>query len=288
VNISTRACAIGRVECIDATSQCPDFCTGFVGNRRIACVNQQCTQVSASGGSSATGGKSSAGGNSAATGGRVATGGSIATGGNATTGGSISSGGTSAISTGIYDPCAGKSCGDTCTLCAPGDSNCSEAAILKSCDLNGNCVPAPVSCLIPNPYSACLDVADPDDFIIITKSIAHGVCVTLWLDYLNYLGSTNNLGLTVPKGWHMYFAASWPSSTAACSVATTAAPASASQATSVTGSVAFNGSPFTKAGFTVDIDAAFTFPQGDAGTSDSETLQATAIPASSACVQSLP
>jgi hypothetical protein len=43
VNSATRACAIGRVECIDITQQCPDFCTGITGRLRMACVNQECS-----------------------------------------------------------------------------------------------------------------------------------------------------------------------------------------------------------------------------------------------------
>jgi hypothetical protein len=38
-----------------------------------------------------------------------------------------------------YDPCAGKSCGDACTLCAPGDADCIETAVIKACDAGGVC-----------------------------------------------------------------------------------------------------------------------------------------------------
>lgn len=39
------ACAVGRKECIDASSQCPDFCTGITGKMRLECVNQLCALV---------------------------------------------------------------------------------------------------------------------------------------------------------------------------------------------------------------------------------------------------
>lgn len=283
VNSSTRACAIGRVECIDTSQQCPDFCTGIAGNRRIACVNQQCTEVIASGGSSSTGGTPSAGGSTSSGGNHAGAGGTAgaggaASGGVAASGGSVFGGGTT--STSVYQPCAGKSCGDTCTLCAPGDPNCSEAAVLKSCDLSGQCLVGTVNCSTADTYVGCLDIADPDDFIILTKATYQGMCVTLWL---SYGVSTNSLGLGVPTGWTPYYAASWPASTASCAVATRAPPVTASHATSGAGTVTFNGSPWL-AGFTVNVSATLTFPQGDAGTNDSETLQATALPAGGACV----
>ena len=39
-----------------------------------------------------------------------------------------------------YDPCAGKACGDRCTLCAPDDPDCMETAEVKACNPEGNCV----------------------------------------------------------------------------------------------------------------------------------------------------
>jgi len=40
-----------------------------------------------------------------------------------------------------YDPCARKACGDDCTVCAPGDPECAETAVVKACDPLGRCVP---------------------------------------------------------------------------------------------------------------------------------------------------
>lgn len=40
-----------------------------------------------------------------------------------------------------YDPCAGKECGDACTLCDPADRDCVETLVVKACDPNGACVP---------------------------------------------------------------------------------------------------------------------------------------------------
>ena len=39
-----------------------------------------------------------------------------------------------------YEPCANKSCGDICTICAPGDDDCVETTEIKACDPEGACV----------------------------------------------------------------------------------------------------------------------------------------------------
>jgi hypothetical protein len=38
-----------------------------------------------------------------------------------------------------YDPCEGKACGETCTLCSPNDPNCAETGVLKFCGATGSC-----------------------------------------------------------------------------------------------------------------------------------------------------
>jgi hypothetical protein len=40
-----------------------------------------------------------------------------------------------------YDPCAGKACGESCTACPPGSTDCMETAVVKACDPSGRCVP---------------------------------------------------------------------------------------------------------------------------------------------------
>ena len=40
-----------------------------------------------------------------------------------------------------YDPCANKREGEACSLCAPGDKNCMETKVLKTCDGAGKCRP---------------------------------------------------------------------------------------------------------------------------------------------------
>lgn len=45
-----------------------------------------------------------------------------------------------------YDPCAGKACGDACTICAPGDTNCVETAVVKQCSAAGSCDATPAQC----------------------------------------------------------------------------------------------------------------------------------------------
>lgn len=40
---------------------------------------------------------------------------------------------------GNYDPCAGKTCGASCTICNPADIGCVETAVLKRCTSAGVC-----------------------------------------------------------------------------------------------------------------------------------------------------
>lgn len=39
-----------------------------------------------------------------------------------------------------YDPCEGKTCGETCRICPPDDAQCVETAVIKACDPLGRCV----------------------------------------------------------------------------------------------------------------------------------------------------
>lgn len=45
VHIETRECFYGNIKYVLPFPQCPDFCTGFAGNLRIRCVNNECKQV---------------------------------------------------------------------------------------------------------------------------------------------------------------------------------------------------------------------------------------------------
>jgi hypothetical protein len=45
-----------------------------------------------------------------------------------------------------YIPCAGKKCGDTCTICDPADPTCAETAVVKHCDQTGQCEPQVPAC----------------------------------------------------------------------------------------------------------------------------------------------
>jgi hypothetical protein len=47
---------------------------------------------------------------------------------------------------GSYDPCAGKRCGDACNLCAPGDADCVETAVVKACNQSGACTMETPNC----------------------------------------------------------------------------------------------------------------------------------------------
>lgn len=72
-----------------------------------------------------------------------------------------------------YDPCEGRVCGDTCTVCAPDDPDCVETAVLKACNAGGECVAeTPDLCTDPAPeYDPCEGLAcgeqcfscDPND-----------------------------------------------------------------------------------------------------------------------------
>jgi hypothetical protein len=71
-------------------------------------------------------------------------GGTGGSGGSGATGASgTASGGNGATGGGGYDSCAGKSCGDACTICAPDDPGCMETEIAKVCDSDGECKPQP-------------------------------------------------------------------------------------------------------------------------------------------------
>lgn len=42
--------------------------------------------------------------------------------------------------------CSDKSCGDSCTLCPASDPSCIETAVIKECNAQGSCAPAPAVC----------------------------------------------------------------------------------------------------------------------------------------------
>lgn len=48
-----------------------------------------------------------------------------------------------------YDPCDGKTCGDSCTICDPADPNCVETAVLKVCQADGTCSATQPQCNAP-------------------------------------------------------------------------------------------------------------------------------------------
>jgi len=56
---------------------------------------------------------------------------------------------------GKYEPCAGKTCGMTCTLCAPNDPNCVETGSVKWCHSGGECKDMAPACIPPPPYQPC-------------------------------------------------------------------------------------------------------------------------------------
>lgn len=72
-----------------------------------------------------------------------------------------------------YDACAGKACGDPCTVCDPKDKDCVEDQVVKACDASAKCVAeVPNLCVDPPPaYEPCAGksacdactVCDPND-----------------------------------------------------------------------------------------------------------------------------
>ncbi len=56
---------------------------------------------------------------------------------------------------GGYLPCAGKTCGASCSLCPPNDPNCVETAVLKWCHPGGECKAVAPACAPPPPYQPC-------------------------------------------------------------------------------------------------------------------------------------
>lgn len=125
-------------------------------------------------------------------------------------------------------------------------------------------------------YAGCRFLGDPSTNLAVTKANAQGMCVSL---KLQSGGGTGTLGLSLPKTWAVLSAARWPSSTGPCT--TSDPPDAASRASSGTGTVTFNGG-ITSDGLTVDLDTVLTFPAAS-GASESETLQAKAVGATSTC-----
>lgn len=91
-----------------------------------------------------------------------------------------------------YDPCAGKSECDVCSLCDPNDPDCQETMVLKVCDASLQCVIAtPEICEDePAPYEPCeakacgdtCTICDPDDPDCVEDAIykacdSNGKCV---------------------------------------------------------------------------------------------------------------
>jgi len=91
----------------------------------------------------------------------------------------------------VYEPCAGKICGDACTVCDPGAEGCVETDVIKACDPQGACVPEVPELCAAAPYDPCAGklcgeacaICDPDDpECVETQELkvcnAEGVCVS--------------------------------------------------------------------------------------------------------------
>jgi hypothetical protein len=124
-------------------------------------------------------------------------------------------------------------------------------------------------------YSGCMYVGGFDRLGVIKTSVKNGSCTTL---ILRDGAGTKDLGLTISSGWTVQSAVTWPASAAACTSQTP--PAGAINAVSGTGTVTVHSG---STGWTLDIDAALTFPVGDSGASQSETLQVQAVAPTTGC-----
>ena len=47
-----------------------------------------------------------------------------------------------------YEPCRGKACGASCSVCPPWDTSCVETAVLKACGSDGSCAPQATACSV--------------------------------------------------------------------------------------------------------------------------------------------
>ncbi len=47
---------------------------------------------------------------------------------------------------GAYSPCAGKGCGESCSVCSPAATDCMETMVVKQCNAQGQCSTDPVDC----------------------------------------------------------------------------------------------------------------------------------------------
>ena len=47
---------------------------------------------------------------------------------------------------GEFAPCAGKTCGEPCTVCSPAATDCMETMVVKQCNAQGQCSTDPVDC----------------------------------------------------------------------------------------------------------------------------------------------
>ena len=86
-----------------------------------------------------------------------------------------------------YDPCAGKLCGESCTLCDPADPNCDEVAVSKYCDGLGQCgMNYPVcggpACTSPNDCAApaVCELCPDGSTSCASADCVDGQCITIW------------------------------------------------------------------------------------------------------------
>jgi hypothetical protein len=61
-----------------------------------------------------------------------------------------------------YEPCAGKTCGQSCKVCDPADGGCFETEVLKFCGASGACEATMPVCTPPKAYKPCENKACGD------------------------------------------------------------------------------------------------------------------------------
>ncbi len=76
---------------------------------------------------------------------------------------------------GVYEPCAGKACGDDCQACPPDDPDCIETAVQKLCNANGECKAASPMCEATVQCSQASD-CDTDEYCHKATCAGAGEC----------------------------------------------------------------------------------------------------------------
>lgn len=78
-----------------------------------------------------------------------------------------------------YEPCAEKSCGDSCQLCGPDETDCAESAEPKYCTADGDCIDTEPECPVSSQCQAQDANSSGDDCLSVTGYAFDGTECTL-------------------------------------------------------------------------------------------------------------